>query len=119
VTYYAASILENSVGLSPFLSRLISACNGTEYWMASWIAIFTIEKFGRRPLMIFGAAGMSMSMAVLAGTTSSIGSASMGIAAVSHGLIAIQKLHLKSHLTNNRLSSSLYSTPSLPSAGWA
>lgn len=81
VTYYAATIFENSIGLSPFLSRLLSACNGTEYWMASWIAIFTIEKFGRRPLMIFGAAGMSMSMAVLAGTTSSIGSASMGLAA--------------------------------------
>jgi hypothetical protein len=38
--------------------------------MASWIAIFTIEKFGRRSLMIFGAAGQAMSMAVLAGTTS-------------------------------------------------
>jgi hypothetical protein len=82
VTYYAATIFENSIGLSPFLSRLLSACNGTEYWMASWIAIFTIEKFGRRPLMMFGAAGMSMSMAVLAGTTSSFGSASMGLAAV-------------------------------------
>lgn len=84
VTYYAATIFENSIGLSPFLSRLLSACNGTEYWMASWIAIFTIEKFGRRPLMMFGAAGMSMSMAVLAGTTSSFGNASMGLAAVSH-----------------------------------
>ncbi|KAH8726054.1 general substrate transporter [Phaeosphaeriaceae sp. PMI808] len=81
VTYYAATIFENSIGLSPFLSRLLSACNGTEYWMASWIAIFTIEKFGRRPLMMFGAAGMSMSMAVIAGTTSQIGSSSMGIAA--------------------------------------
>lgn len=38
--------------------------------MASWIAIFTIEKFGRRKLMLFGAAGQAMSMAVLAGTTS-------------------------------------------------
>jgi MFS family permease len=84
VTYYAATIFENSIGLSPFLSRLLSACNGTEYWMASWIAIFTIEKFGRRPLMMFGAAGMSMSMAVLAGTTSSFGSSSMGLAAVSY-----------------------------------
>ncbi|KAH4199126.1 hypothetical protein HBH42_053540 [Parastagonospora nodorum] len=81
VTYYSATIFENSIGLSPFLSRLLSACNGTEYWMASWIAIFTIEKFGRRPLMLFGAAGMAMSMAVLAGTTSSIGSSSMGLAA--------------------------------------
>ena len=49
--------------------------------MASWVAIFTIEKFGRRSLMIFGAAGMSMSMMVLAGTTSRQ-SEQMGIAAV-------------------------------------
>jgi hypothetical protein len=71
------------IGLSPFLSRLLSACNGTEYWFASFIAIVTIEKFGRRPLMIFGAAGMSFSMAVLAGTTSHLGNSSTGIAAVS------------------------------------
>jgi hypothetical protein len=33
--------------------------------------------------MIFGAAGMSFSMAVLAGTTSHLGNSSTGIAAVS------------------------------------
>ncbi|KAH8631352.1 Sugar transporter [Alternaria alternata] len=49
--------------------------------MASWIAIFTIEKFGRRSLMMFGAAGMSMSMAVLAGATSNIGNTSLGLLA--------------------------------------
>jgi hypothetical protein len=117
VTYYAATIFENSIGLSPFLSRLLSACNGTEYWMASWIAIFTIEKFGRRPLMMFGAAGMSMSMAVLAGTTSSFGSASMGLAAV--------RSHPHTHpisltkLTMIRPFSSSSSTPFSPSAGSA
>ena len=37
--------------------------------MASWVAIFTIEKFGRRKLMIFGAAGQAFSMAVLAATS--------------------------------------------------
>lgn len=80
ITYYAATIFERNIGLSGFLSRLLAACNGTEYWMASWIAIFTIEKFGRRPLMIFGAAGQALSMAVLAGTTSKV-STSSGIAA--------------------------------------
>lgn len=33
-----------------------------EYFLASWIAVFTIEKFGRRQLMMFGATGMSFSM---------------------------------------------------------
>lgn len=80
ITYYAPTIFEQSIGMSPFMSRLLAALNGTEYWIASWIAIFTIEKFGRRPLMIFGAAGQAFSMAVLAGTTSR-SSGSLGIAA--------------------------------------
>ncbi|KAK5116779.1 hypothetical protein LTR62_007453 [Meristemomyces frigidus] len=80
ITYYAATIFENNIGLSPFLSRLLAALNGTEYFLASFIAIFTIEKFGRRKLMLFGAAGQAMSMAVLAGTTSVKGT-STGIAA--------------------------------------
>lgn len=33
-----------------------------ELFLVSWIAVFTIEKFGRRQLMMFGAAGMSFSM---------------------------------------------------------
>jgi MFS family permease len=66
ITYYAATIYENEIGLSGLLSRILAACNGTEYFMASWIAVFTIEKFGRRPLMLFGAAGMSLTMVVLA-----------------------------------------------------
>lgn len=33
-----------------------------EFFLVSWIAVFTIEKFGRRQLMMFGAAGMSFAM---------------------------------------------------------
>lgn len=61
ITYYAATIFENSIGLSGFTSRLLAALNGTEYFLASFIAIFTIEKFGRRKLMLFGAAGQAVS----------------------------------------------------------
>ena len=83
--------------------------------MASWIAIFTIEKFGRRSLMIFGAAGMSMSMAVLAGATSKIGSASLGLLAVRKDAIL---LPLDS-ADSTRPYSYSSSTPSSPSAGSA
>lgn len=44
--------------------------NGTEYWLASLIAIFTVEKFGRRSLMLFGAIGQAVCMCVLAGVNS-------------------------------------------------
>ncbi|THX11825.1 general substrate transporter [Aureobasidium pullulans] len=80
ITYYAASIYETSIGLSGFLSRILAAANGTEYFLASWIAVFTIEKFGRRQLMLFGAAGQAASMAILAGTTSRT-SSGLGITA--------------------------------------
>lgn len=66
--------------MSGFISRLLAALNGTEYFLASWIAVFTVERIGRRKLMLFGAAGMSMSMAVLAGTTANVSKQS-GIAA--------------------------------------
>ncbi|KAJ4154173.1 hypothetical protein LMH87_010634 [Akanthomyces muscarius] len=67
ITYYAPT-LYGRVGLQgPNINKLLAACNGTEYLLASFIPIFIIEKTGRRPLMLFGAFGMSVSMAVLAG----------------------------------------------------
>lgn len=79
ITYYIPTLLEDQVGLDPVVSRLISACNGTEYFLASWVAVFTIERFGRRTLMLFGAAGMSLSMVILA-ITNGIGTTKSNIA---------------------------------------
>lgn len=70
ITYYAATLYETNLGFSPLVSRIVAACNGTEYFLASFIAVWTIERFGRRNLMLFGAAGMSATMAILAGCTS-------------------------------------------------
>ncbi|KAL3455931.1 general substrate transporter [Aspergillus heterothallicus] len=68
ITYYAPQLYAE-IGLgSGNQPKLLAACNGTEYLMAAFIPIFIIEKVGRRPLMLFGAAGMAVSMAVLAGT---------------------------------------------------
>ncbi|KAL1849305.1 hypothetical protein Plec18170_007597 [Paecilomyces lecythidis] len=81
ITYYAAVIYENSIGLSGLLSRILAACNGTEYFLASWLPVLIVEKVGRRPLMLIGAAGMSLSMVVLAITTSFAGQTKPGIVA--------------------------------------
>ncbi|KAJ5826751.1 Major facilitator superfamily domain general substrate transporter [Penicillium robsamsonii] len=68
ITYYAPQLYAQ-IGLAKGnLPKLLAACNGTEYLMAAFIPIYIIEKVGRRPLMLFGAAGMSISMAILAGT---------------------------------------------------
>jgi MFS family permease len=66
ITYYAATIYQQEIHLSPLVSRILAAGNGTEYFIVSFIAVYTIEKYGRRSLMLFGAAGMSLSMSVLA-----------------------------------------------------
>ncbi|KAM5467916.1 hypothetical protein MauCBS54593_005198 [Microsporum audouinii] len=81
ITYYATTIYEGSIGLDPFISRILAACNGTEYFFASWIAVFVVERVGRRPLMLFGAVGMSLSMVVLAVATSFKGQTDPGIVA--------------------------------------
>lgn len=69
ITYYAAVIYSN-LGMSDFLSRLLAALNGTEYFLASWPAVFLVERVGRRKLMLFGAVGQAATMAVLAGVNS-------------------------------------------------
>ena len=60
------TILFQSLGLSDTKSRIVAACNGTEYFLASLIAIFVIEKFGRRKLMLVGAFGQTGTMILLA-----------------------------------------------------
>jgi hypothetical protein len=68
--------------MSSLASRLLAAGNGTEYFIASWIAVFTIERFGRRTLMLFGATGMSISMVILAVMTR-IGGTGPGVVAAA------------------------------------
>lgn len=70
ITYYATFLFENSLGFSAEMSRLLAAANGTEYFLASLVALPLIERTGRRTLMLFGAFGMMASMAILAGTVS-------------------------------------------------
>lgn len=69
ITYYAAVIYSN-LGMSDFMARLLAALNGTEYFLASWPAVFLVERVGRRKLMLFGAAGQAATMAILAGVNS-------------------------------------------------
>jgi hypothetical protein len=65
ITYYAAYIYQTSIGMSALNARILAACNGTEYFLASWVAYYTIESFGRRKLMIFGSIGQTLTMALL------------------------------------------------------
>ncbi|OWZ61131.1 hypothetical protein AYX14_06409 [Cryptococcus neoformans] len=70
ITYYAPVIFEQSVGLSRDISLLMSGFNGIAYFLSSLIPIWTIDRIGRRKLMLFAAIGQCACMAILAGTTS-------------------------------------------------
>ncbi|KAF9265000.1 general substrate transporter [Marasmius fiardii PR-910] len=65
ITYYATLLFER-LGLSDVKSRILAACNGTEYFLASWIAVFIIDRIGRRKLMLFGSIGQCLTMVLLA-----------------------------------------------------
>ncbi|QSZ32860.1 hypothetical protein DSL72_002440 [Monilinia vaccinii-corymbosi] len=66
ITYYAATIFEKYIGLDGQTSRILAAANGTEYFLSSFIAVWAIERFGRRDLMLWGSVGMVASMVILA-----------------------------------------------------
>ncbi|KIK65238.1 hypothetical protein GYMLUDRAFT_71082 [Collybiopsis luxurians FD-317 M1] len=65
ITYYATVLFER-LGLSDLNSRIIAACNGTEYFLASLIPIYIVDRVGRRPLMLWGAVGQCLTMVLLA-----------------------------------------------------
>jgi len=56
-SYYLPSVLINSVGLTNELARLLAACNSVSYLLFSLIAIPNVERWGRRRLMMYAAAG--------------------------------------------------------------
>ncbi|KAJ5091055.1 hypothetical protein NUU61_005925 [Penicillium alfredii] len=82
ITIYATTIFEQYLRLSPVQSRILAAAMCLTQPLGGFLAYFTIDRLGRRALMLWSAAGMSATMAILAGTTSNHESTSMMIAAV-------------------------------------
>ncbi|KAF1952716.1 general substrate transporter [Byssothecium circinans] len=55
LNYYFPTILENSLGMSNFMSRVLTGCNAASYAISSALAFWLIERAGRRSLMLGGA----------------------------------------------------------------
>ncbi|QKX63130.1 uncharacterized protein TRUGW13939_10298, partial [Talaromyces rugulosus] len=70
VVYYATTIFQAELHFSQNLSLILSACLPIAIIVAALICSFTVDRFGRRKLMIFGAIMSSLCMACLTGTTS-------------------------------------------------
>ena len=58
-SYYLSTVLISSVGLSNGLARLLAACNSVSYLLFSLVAIPNVERWGRRNLMMYAAAGQA------------------------------------------------------------
>ena len=66
LTFYATSIFQNEIGLSPFMSRILSGCLGTDSFISGMVSIAVIRNFPRRQVAMFNLTGMTFSMIVLA-----------------------------------------------------
>lgn len=70
IGFYTLTIFEELLGLGPIVGRVLS---GSIYmWQLSntLIAFYTIDRFGRRKLMLFGNIGMGVMFCIVAGTVS-------------------------------------------------
>lgn len=82
ITYYATTIFEQYLGMDPVKARILAAAMGLMQPFGGFLAFFTIDRLGRRPLMLWSAGAMSICMAVLAGTTSAKGNTGALVVAV-------------------------------------
>lgn len=56
-SYYLPTVLIESVGLTNNMARLLAACNSVSYLLFSLIGIPNVERWGRRKMMMYAAAG--------------------------------------------------------------
>ncbi|KAE9394052.1 general substrate transporter [Gymnopus androsaceus JB14] len=77
-SYYLPLVLQNSVGLSNTMSRLLAACNSVSYLVFSFIGLYLIERAGRRKMMMVGAAGQAVCYVLISGLLSQADGSSRG-----------------------------------------
>lgn len=70
LAYYLSTIFETYLGLSGVQSRIVAASVFTFQTICAPIGVLTVERLGRRKLMIISSLGMGSCMAIVAGCTS-------------------------------------------------
>lgn len=58
INYYAPVVYANTMGLSRNLSLILGGCTSLTYLAASFIPLWTVERFGRRVLLMVSAGGL-------------------------------------------------------------
>ncbi|RDW64099.1 hypothetical protein BP5796_10601 [Coleophoma crateriformis] len=66
INYYAPTVYANAMGLSRIVSLILGGCTSLTYLVASFIPLWTVERFGRRNLLMFSAAGLCLCFSMAA-----------------------------------------------------
>ncbi|EED24029.1 sugar transporter, putative [Talaromyces stipitatus ATCC 10500] len=72
ITFYSDTIFQTDLGYTGTTSRIISGCLQIWQFICAGIAVYLIDRVGRRRLLISAALGMAISQACLAGLSSVI-----------------------------------------------
>ncbi|KAJ5119001.1 hypothetical protein N7448_010710 [Penicillium atrosanguineum] len=83
ITYYATTIFQQYLGMDAVKSRILAAAMGLMQPFGGFLAFQTIDRLGRRPLMLYSAGAMAVCMALLAGCTSDSAANSTGALVVA------------------------------------
>lgn len=70
IAFYVSTIFQQDLGLSAVDSRVLGAAVFSWQTLASPIGVLTVDRLGRRKLMLVSCVGMGVCMAILAGTVS-------------------------------------------------
>ena len=65
MSYYLPTVLIEAVGLTNTMARLLAAINSVTYFIFSCAAIFLIERWGRRGLMLLSTGGQGLAFLVI------------------------------------------------------
>lgn len=63
LVYFSTTILKN-VGLTAFYQQLLAAVMNTIFWFGTIPLLWTLERFGRRPILLWSTVGCTVAMAV-------------------------------------------------------
>lgn len=83
VVFYYGAVLWQAVGFSESDALLINVLSGALSIGACLVALLLIDRIGRKPLLWIGSAGMTVTLAVVAGAFASAGTGSGGQLALS------------------------------------
>ncbi|EXJ86467.1 hypothetical protein A1O3_03418 [Capronia epimyces CBS 606.96] len=92
IAFYSVSIFEGTLGYSGSSARIFSACLQVTLALGGLTAIFTVERFGRRRLMIFSTACICVAQAAVAGLSSDLQNVGSARAAIFFYFLAMYTL---------------------------